>query len=253
MRFFDKSLRKIHTNKKGKLSDKWEIFFKVYDREFNSIRHDKIKMLEIGVQNGGSLETWSKYFNKAQLIVGCDINPKCGSLTYSDKRIKVIVGDATNPKTAAQIHDLSTQYDVIIDDGSHVSKDIIDAFFHFFPRLKPGGIFCVEDTHTLYWHEFGGGLNNPDNAKEFFKDLSDIINHEHWRNEPDISQHLAHRVGGRNTDFIEAGWVDSISFYNSLIVIRKADRSGHDKLGRRLIAGDISTVDSEPASLRGKK
>lgn len=252
MRFFDRPLQEIHTNKKGKLSDKWEIFFKVYDREFQNIRHEKIKMLEIGIQNGGSLDTWSKYFKKAQLIVGCDINPKCGNLTYSDKRIKVIVGDATTPETAAQIYDLSPQYDVIIDDGSHVSKDIIDAFFQFFPRLKPGGIFCVEDTHTLYWREFGGGLSNPDNAKEFFKDLSDIINHEHWRNEPTISQHLAHRIEGRNTDFIEAGWVDSVSFYNSLIVIRKSDRSGHDKLGRRLIAGETSAVDNEPARLREK-
>lgn len=251
-RFFVKSLKKLHSRNKGKLSDKWEIFFKIYDREFQSLRHQSIKMLEIGIQNGGSLETWSKYFRNAKLIVGCDINPKCGALTYASPRIKVIVGDATTPETAARIDQLSPEYDLIIDDGSHVSKDIVNAFLHYFPRLKPGGIFCVEDTHTLYWSNFGGGLRNTENAKEFFKDLTDVINHEHWRDEPSIKEYLSNRLGAGDVGFIEEGWVESVSFYNSMIVIRKAERAGHDKLGKRMISGEVAAVDDEPAILRGR-
>ena len=33
------------------------------------------------------------------------------------------------------------------------------------------------------------------------------------------------------------GWIDAIEFRNSLIVIRKALRPGHDKLGNRLVMG----------------
>lgn len=249
-RFFEKSLLEIHSKNKEKISDKWEIFFRVYSREFQEIRHKKINLLEIGVQNGGSLQTWSKYFRHANLIVGCDINPKCNALTYRDPRIKVIVGDATSAETASKITKLAPDYDVIIDDGSHVSKDIIRAFLQFFPQLKPGGVFCVEDTHTLYWDDFGGGLRNSDNAKEFFKDLTDVINEEHWRDETTIQEFIANRLGTVNAQFIQDGWVESISFYNSLIVIRKAENPGHSKLGRRMISGTISLVDSGPADLR---
>lgn len=56
-------------------------------------------MLEIGVQNGGSLETWSDFFQAGKLFVGCDINPKCEGLRYKDPRIKVVVGDANESST----------------------------------------------------------------------------------------------------------------------------------------------------------
>lgn len=248
--FSKPSLMKIHKNKLGKVSDKWEKYISVYENIFSPIRNTRLSMLEIGIQNGGSLETWSKYFHNATRIIGCDINPKCADLIYENKSVSVIIGDATKKGTYESIKNIFQQFDIIIDDGSHVSKDIIEAFLIYFPTLNPGGIYCIEDTHTLYWGDFGGGLDNADNAKEFFKDLTDVINHEHWRTDKTIEQFLTSRIGERNVDFIAEGWVESVEFHNSMIIIRKASQPSHHKLGARLISGTISQVDQGSEQLR---
>lgn len=245
------SLMKIHKDKKGKISDKWEKYLTVYEKTFSPVRNAKLSMLEIGVQNGGSLETWSRYFYNATRILGCDINPKCADLRYENKAVTILVGDATQVGTYESIKEISQQFDIIIDDGSHVSQDIVDAFLLYFPTLTPGGIYCVEDTHTLYWEDFGGGLDNADNAKEFFKDLTDVINQEHWRTNQTIEGLITSRLGLRSIDFITEGWVESVEFHNSLIIIRKAEQASHHKLGARLISGTISQVDQSSKQLRG--
>ena len=72
-----KSLFELYREHQGKVSDKWSIYLSEYDRLFSIYRDQPIRMLEIGVQNGGSLEIWSKYFPDAHVLVGCDINPDC--------------------------------------------------------------------------------------------------------------------------------------------------------------------------------
>ena len=48
-------------------------------RYFESMMDQPINLLEIGVRNGGSLELWAEYFNKAVNIVGCDIDEACAA------------------------------------------------------------------------------------------------------------------------------------------------------------------------------
>ena len=57
-----KSLFELYREHQGKVSDKWSIYLSEYDRLFSSYRDRPVRMLEIGIQNGGSLEIWSKYF-----------------------------------------------------------------------------------------------------------------------------------------------------------------------------------------------
>ncbi|NTW52387.1 MAG: class I SAM-dependent methyltransferase, partial [Chlorobiaceae bacterium] len=84
-------LGEIYDKHQGKVSDKWRLYLDVYDRIFDSYRDEPVNLLEIGIQNGGSLELWSKYFRNGKLFVGCDINKACEKLRYDDERIKVIV------------------------------------------------------------------------------------------------------------------------------------------------------------------
>jgi 23S rRNA U2552 (ribose-2'-O)-methylase RlmE/FtsJ len=109
------------------VSDKWSSYFRVYEHYFSRLKDAPIDLLEVGVQNGGSLEAWSRYFKHAKNIVGCDINPKCADLKFSDTRIKIVNGDINEGQTKSAIQAISAQYDVIIDDGSHNSPDIIQA------------------------------------------------------------------------------------------------------------------------------
>ena len=156
----ERSVEKLHRNKVGKASDKWESYLSYYDLLFGPLKNDPVSMLEIGVQNGGSLETWAEYFKKGERFIGCDIDPKCGALQYDDPRISIVIGDANAANTFHAIRAIKQSFDIVIDDGSHVSTDVINGFINYFPMVKPGGLYVVEDTHTLYNDQFGGGILN---------------------------------------------------------------------------------------------
>ncbi|MEI8210365.1 MAG: hypothetical protein WCG16_14235, partial [Methylococcales bacterium] len=59
-------LSRIFANHKGKVSDKWSIYLYEYSRLFETYRNRPVRLLEIGVQNGGSLEIWGQYFVNAK-------------------------------------------------------------------------------------------------------------------------------------------------------------------------------------------
>ena len=127
---------------------------KVYLRNFAI---SKSLCLEIGIQNGGSLEIYSEYFTNPEIIVGCDIDPRCRLLQYAPG-IKVVIGDCAADETRSKITAISSSFDLIIDDGSHISDDVIVAFLKYFPFVKPGGVYVIEDLHTSYWQRWQGGL-----------------------------------------------------------------------------------------------
>ncbi len=238
-----KSLLELYVEHQGKVSDKWSIYISEYDRLFSSYRNQAIRMLEIGIQNGGSLEIWSKYFLDAQVLVGCDINPDCANLTYLDSRINVVVEDANTNLAEAEILRLSPNFDIIIDDGSHTSSDIIKTFARYFRYLNEGGIFVAEDLHCSYWDDFEGGLYYPYSSISFFKRLADIINYEHWGVEKERATILKGFTTEFSIDFNESDLakIHSIEFFNSVCVVRKRSES-LNVLGERIIAGDEELV-----------
>ena len=237
------SIETLHRNKTGKISDKWASYLPYYDQLFAPLRKQPITLLEIGVQNGGSLETWSNYFDSATLLLGCDIDPKCAELRYDDPRVKVVVGDANVGPTFTAINAICNQFDIVIDDGSHKSYDVLNSFVNYFPMVKPGGVYVVEDAHCLYMNDFDGGLLHEFGAYAFFKRLVDVVSFQFWHEQVSINTYLRTFFNTRSTPtFIQEGWVDSIEFKNSLITIRKAPNAGHAKLGERITTGNLAQV-----------
>jgi len=232
------SFRDLFTEHKGKVSDKWSLYLDEWDRLFRAYRDLPIYLFEIGIQNGGSLEIWADYFSQADKIVGCDIDDKCGELKFFNDRIQVVVGDANTDECESEILQLAPAYDIIIDDGSHKSIDIIRSFARYFPILKDDGIYVVEDLHASYWNEFGGGLHNPLSAMAFFKRLTDVLNYEHWRsNKPRIN--LLEKYSGEfcvEFDDLDLARIHSIEFVNSLCIIKKFTPD-KNKLGVRKVVG----------------
>ena len=90
-----KNLIELYDEHNGKSSDKWDIYLHTYHQYLSSSRMSVKNFLEIGVQNGGSLEIWRKYFPAAENIVGCDINPDCEKLKYNDDTIKIVIGNSS--------------------------------------------------------------------------------------------------------------------------------------------------------------
>jgi len=238
-----KTLSQLYAEHIGKSSDKWSLYLNEYNRLFESYRDMPIRLLEVGVQNGGSLEIWSKYFSNASTLIGCDINPECGNLNFDDPRIAIIIGDANASAVQDRVLKHSSQFDLIIDDGSHSSSDIIKSFALYFSKLVEGGIYTIEDLHCSYWENFEGGLFDPYSSISFFKRLADVINHEHWgisKTRSDILSGIFAKYGcSIGVDVLSQ--VHSVEFINSMCVVRKAAAHGNS-LGHRVIAGTVATV-----------
>ncbi len=239
-----KSLRELYSVHKGKVTDKWALYLTEYERIFAPLRKQSISMLEIGIQNGGSLEIWSKYFTNAQKIIGCDIEYKCGNLVFEDPRISVVVGDATAQQTQKEILQKSHSLDLIIEDGSHISADIVKTFAIYFPLLSDGGLFIVEDLHCSYWHEFEGGVYYPYSSMNFFKLLADVVNHEHWG----VAKSRSDLISGFKEKFHlkiseeSLSHVHSIEFINSICIIKKTINKSNE-LGTRIVSGTYADVE----------
>jgi hypothetical protein len=233
-----KTLEQLYKEHTGKLSDKWSLYLTEYDRLFAPSTSSPIQLLEIGIQNGGSLEIWSRYFPNARKIVGCDIDPKCAALQYRSSRIGIVIGDANSDDCESKILQHASAFDIIIDDGSHISGDIVRSFARYFPHLEEGGIYVAEDLHSSYWSNFEGGLHHPLSAMSFFKRLADIINQEHWRNHTSARELVARfdEEYGATFEGLDFSKIHSIEFINSLCVIKK-DATEKNILGKRVIVG----------------
>jgi hypothetical protein len=135
---------------KHKPSKQAHNYLPAYARHFEPVRHDVRKVLEIGVEAGTSLRMWADYFPRAE-IYGMDLNPRCKELETD--RIRIVIGDQSNPADLAQ---LPTDLDIIIDDGSHVPDHQINTFKHLFRHHMPErGIYAIEDCEgrlqTIAW------------------------------------------------------------------------------------------------------
>ena len=246
------TLTEYYADHSSKVSDKWSIYLPTYQALFAPYRDRPVRLLEIGVQNGGDLEIWAQYFKSATTIVGCDINPACAKLRYDDPRIHIVIGDANTDNTEQLIAAQSEGFDLIIDDGSHESGDIIQSFARYFPRLSQGGLFVAEDLHCSYWSQFEGGLFNPQSSMAFFKRLADVLNHEHWGVPFARADILRSFEADHDIQLIESvlAEIHSVQFINSMCVISKRAEADN-VLGPRVVAGETANVDSEPLAERG--
>ncbi len=218
------------------LSQKWDHYLPLYDKIFAPLRQRglPISLLEIGVNNGGSLETWKRYFPKQSEIIGVDINPICEQLEFSEG-ISFHLGSATDWAFIDNRFG-DKQFDVIIDDGSHVPHDVVATFNIMFPRLKWGGLYIVEDTSTAYWHCLGASINSQRTQIAFFQSLVHGVNfmyvekkdHEGLGHKCEYFQRLSEEVA-------------SITFYANVIVIEKYAKKRVEPLSEILSQGIEST------------
>lgn len=75
---------------------KWEHYIPIYESAFTRFitKNEQIRLLEIGVQNGGSLQIWSKYLPRGSKVVGIDIDPACANL-LSEPGTSIHIGDGS--------------------------------------------------------------------------------------------------------------------------------------------------------------
>ena len=201
-------LYSIFQSHKDEQVHKWTHYFPVYERFFKDFVNKSLVMYEIGVSRGGSLQLWKKYLGPFATIVGIDINE--ASKKYEDEQCKVRIGDQADLDCLRKVVDEFGQPDIVVDDGSHVMRDLDVSFRFLYPLLNNNGVYIVEDAHSCYLPEFGGGLGKPSSFIEKAKEMIDVLNSYHYKKEDKVD------------DFAKSTF--SISFFDSMIVFEKRRR-----------------------------
>ena len=158
--------------KSKKFSIKWSSYFQVYEKILSKYRNRKIKFVEIGVANGGSLFMWQKYFGKKAKIIGIDLNPSAKKLEKFG--FKIYIGSQSDKKFWDNFYKKEGKIDVILDDGGHKNLQQISTVHYSLPHIKNGGKIIVEDTSLSYVKK---EFNNPSRYSfiNFSKKIIDII------------------------------------------------------------------------------
>lgn len=201
-------------NKKVGVVSKYRHYFEAYDLHFLKMRKRPIKLLEIGIQNGGSLNMWKDYFQKGE-IYGIDIDKKC--LKYESDRIKVFIGNQIDNEFLQDFINRAGEFNIIIDDGSHQVSHQIFTFKALFPYVREGGYYIIEDLHTSYWPAFGGKNGFHDSCIEFLKKRIDGLNY--WAPRHKRAEGARIKSAINNIDLK----ICSLSFYDSICFILKGD------------------------------
>lgn len=148
--------------------------------------HHPVHLLEIGWGDGASMRMWNAYLHEQSVIVGIDIEPKEPIPGVYFEQV-----DATAPIVQEHIGDYGL-FDFIIDDGSHMSPDVIASFQLLWPLVKPGGFYIIEDLHVSYHRDWKGNPN-PDlpgpggfpTSMQFLRELADDVHYGHAGAGPD--------------------------------------------------------------------
>lgn len=190
-------------------------YLRFYDRVFEALVDEPVRILELGVRSGGSLELWRDYFPNSR-VAGLDLDPPMGE--RRDGRVSVYRGRQDDTSLLSRIASeiAPDGFDIVIDDASHVAAPTRTGFWHLFDsHLKPGGLFAIEDWGTGYWERWPDGEALQEGRAHhagmvgFVKELVDeLAAHdatrgwydEHWR---------------RDSRF------DSIDMVPSIVLVRK--------------------------------
>jgi hypothetical protein len=203
-------LEKYFRQNDNKLIDKWVHYFDIYDRHFKRYRNQEVVILEIGVSQGGSLQMWKNYFGNKAKIFGIDIDSRCKLL--EEENITIFIGSQSDKKFLREVKKQIPPIDILIDDGGHTMKQQIISYEELFGIIKANGVYLCEDLHSSYNLRYGGGYRRKGTFIEYSKNFIDYLN----------AYHSMQKRALQVNSFTQS--VDSIHYYDSVIVIEKKKR-----------------------------
>ncbi len=195
----------LFADNKDFIVHKWHHYIPLYERYFSPFRGRNIRFLEIGVSKGGSLQMWRRYFGDQAVIYGIDIDPACSK--FNGLAGQVRIGSQADGEFLEAVIEEMGGLDLVLDDGSHHMEHIRRSLQVLFPHLSDGGLYMIEDLHTSYWKEFGGGLRSRGNFFSYLRDLVDDLHH--WY----------HKGGVKLSDVSQS--CSGIHIHDSLVVLEK--------------------------------
>lgn len=120
------------------------------------------RVLELGLWKGGSMAFWSETFRPARMV-GVDKAPRSQSAAFDRyvaeraDRLRVYwgvdQGDSERLETLVAT-EFDGPLDLVIDDASHLYSPTRSSLETLMPRLRPGGLYVIEDWSWYHWPAF---------------------------------------------------------------------------------------------------
>ena len=119
-------------------------------------------LLELGLYEGGSVPFWFESLEPDR-HAGLDIRAPqtpaylTGYLAREDRRQRISLHWGVNQTDAKRLDELcdsafgGAPLDVVIDDASHLYAETRRSFELLFPRVRPGGLYVIEDWAWFHW------------------------------------------------------------------------------------------------------
>ena len=118
-------------------------YAKIYEKYLKEHKEKNLNIIELGSFYGNASAAFYFYFKNSR-IYSADINPDM--YLYRSKRLINFFTDTSSRSSIERnILKKNIQFDLIIEDASHMLKDQIISLFVLFKNLKSGGFFIVEE------------------------------------------------------------------------------------------------------------
>jgi len=164
---FEKTFLDFNSDKSG-----YHNYHVIYERLFSN-REEVQNVLEMGIHMGASLKAWKKLFPKAN-IIGLENNQE---RFFTEDRILSMYVDQSILSTFDSFNSLmrGTEFEFIVDDGSHFLQETKNTFNKLLPALKINGWFVVEDIRKEFESEWENISNSlPNNYKSFLINMTHL-------------------------------------------------------------------------------
>ena len=115
-----------------------------YQKYFENLRSNNLKILEVGSFHGNASAALYFYFKKSKLFAA-DIYPDL--FRYRSNRIENFYVNSSDEYSIQKniIDKFPNNFDIIIEDAGHFFKDQIISLFMLFKKLNSGGLFIIEE------------------------------------------------------------------------------------------------------------
>lgn len=119
----------------------------IYNLLFSNIRYNDLRIGELGILENHSMLSWREFFPNAKLY----------GFEWFDSRLDKAIADGipnciytkmdvTNPSSIEEgLVNAGSNFDILMDDSTHVFEDQIKFINVAYKHLKPGGFLIVED------------------------------------------------------------------------------------------------------------
>ena len=156
MKRLTKLANKFGTDKGSTFESKHE-YTEIYEDYFN--KYENPVILEIGSGEGASAKMFNAFYDGDCEIYSLDIK----EMNFEEENIHYLYIDTDSDESVDEVAKKleNIRFDIIIDDGSHISEHQCRCLKKFYKLLKNNGIYIIEDLYSnVQWMNFNESLLN---------------------------------------------------------------------------------------------